>query len=185
MGPGLSEDEIRTICAQSSLEPSRDAITWFRYWDTLPEPRTKFVEVLPGFQAPSLRSCVRATLQLRHVYEQALEATTVSIDDFWPNAWLAMFADGGGTTFVLDCSDPEQPSMLRDCFREAGDDWATPIAPIAVWLANATKWMARESCRFDPARAQWLPFEAARAYWPHFDTAKPANPPIVGLPDQG
>src|SRR3954452_13028942 len=48
MGPGLSEDEIRTVCAQASLAPSDDAITWFTYWDALAEPPTKFVEVLPA-----------------------------------------------------------------------------------------------------------------------------------------
>jgi hypothetical protein len=190
MGPGLSEDEIRTVCAQSSLAPSQDAVTWFSYWDTLAEPRTKFVEVVPGFQAASLRRAVDATIKLRRAYAQVLATpppTTLSVADLWPNAWLAMFVDGGGTTFVLDCQAPEQPSLLRDCFREdfTGDDWGKPIAPLAMWLAHATEWMSTQQCRFDPAREHWLPFSAARAYWPHFDMTKPANPPIPGLPDQG
>jgi hypothetical protein len=189
MGPGISEDEIRTVCAQASLEPSRDAITWFSYWDTLAEPRTKFVEVLPHIQTTSLRTCVRSTVQMRRVYEQVLATpppTTLSVAHAWPNAWLSVFGDGGGTQFVLDCREPDRPSLLRDCFREsfAGDDWGKPIAPLAVWLANGTEWMATQSCRFDPAREQWLPFDAASAYWPHFDMTKPANPPIPGSPDQ-
>jgi hypothetical protein len=189
MGPGLAEDEIRAVCAQASLEPSRDAITWFSFWDTLAEPRTKFVEIVPGIQAASLRACVRATVQLRRVYAQVLATpspTTLTVADVWPNAWLVMFGDGGGTNFVLDCRKPERPSMLRDCFREsfASDDWGKPIAPLAAWLAHATEWMAMESCRFDQQREGWLPFDAAHAYWPHFDLTKPANPPIPGSPDQ-
>jgi hypothetical protein len=179
MGPGLSEDEIRTICARASLEPSRDAIAWFSYWDTLAEPHTKFVELLPGVQAAPLRSCVDATIQLRGVYEQVLtipSPTTPSLADVWPNQWLLMFGDGGGTTFVLDCQESAQPSMLRDCFREAfaSDDWGTPIAPLSVWLTNATDWITTmPSCRFDAVQEHWLPFDEAHAYWPHFDMTKP------------
>jgi hypothetical protein len=190
MGPGLSEDEIRTICARSSLVPSCDAIAWFSYWDTRAEPRTRFVEIVPGFQAVSLRRCVDSTIQLRRGCEQVLvmpPPSTLSVEDVWPNSWLAVFVDGGGTTFVLDCRDPARPSTLRDCFREdfTGDAWGRPIAPLAVWLSHATEWMASQACRFDPAREQWLPFQAAHAYWPHFDISMPANLPIPGLPDQG
>jgi hypothetical protein len=189
MGPGLSEDEIRTVCAQASLEPSRDAITWFSYWDTLAEPRTKFVEVLPGFQTASLRVCLRNTVAMRQVFRDVLgqPVPRFGFEDAWSSAWLSLFADGGGTQFVVDCREPERPSMLRDCFRESftGPDWGKPIAPLASWLTNATEWMTTQSCRFDPARQGWLPFEVAHTYWPHFDMTKPPNPPIHGSPNQG
>jgi len=177
MGPGLSEDEIRTVCAESSLVPSRDAITWFTYWDTLPHPPTKFVEPLPGFQTASLRTCVRSSISLRRAWEEIL-ATAPSMEltvaDVYPNAWLVLFTDGGGGHTVLDCSAPRQPSLLRYCFREdfAGPGWAKPISPLAAWLANGTEWMTTQSCRFDPAQGLWLPYEEAVAYWPHFDSGK-------------
>ena len=92
--------------------------------------------------------------------------------------------DGGGTHFVVDCREPERPSMVRDCFREdfTGPDWGKPLAPLASWLANATELMTSQSWRFDPERETWLPREAVHAYWPHFDTTKPPNLPIHGAP---
>jgi hypothetical protein len=185
MGPGLSEDEIRTGCAQASLVPSRDAITWFTYWDALVEPRTRFVEVLPGIQTASLRACLRNTVSIRQVFRDVLTQPRpqFGLEDAWSSGWLLVFGDGGGTHFVVDCREPERPSMVRDCFREnfTGHDWAKPIAPLATWLANATEWMtANESCRFDPAREHWLPLEATNEYWPHFDMTQPPNPPIHG-----
>ena len=137
--------------------PSRDAITWFTYWDTLPDPPTRFVELLPAFQTASLRTCVRSTISLRHVWEQVLEMPgprTLTVADVWPDAWLVLFTDGGGGHTVLD----------------------EPIAPLAVWLATGIDWMTTQACRFDPAFERWLPVQAARAYWPHFDVTKPPNP---------
>jgi hypothetical protein len=190
MGPGLSEDEIRTLCAQASLAPSRDAVTWLSYWDTVAEPHTRIVEILPGIQTAPLRACLRNTVAMRQVFRDVLVGQPVAgfdFEDAWSSAWLSLFGDGGGTQFVVDCREPERPSMLRDCFREnfTQPNWGKPIAPLASWLTSATKWMTTQSCRFDAEREQWLPFEAAHAYWPDFDMTKPANPPIPGLPDQG
>jgi hypothetical protein len=189
MGPGLSEDEIRTLCAQASLAPSRDVVTWLSYWDAVAEPHTRIVEILPGIQTASLRASLRITVARRQSFREILGQPVPGFDleDAWSSAWLSLFGDGGGTEFVVDCRQPERPSVLRDCFREnfSQPGWGKPIGPLASWLANATEWMTTQSCRFDPERERWLPIEAAHAYWPHFDISKPANRPIHGLPDQG
>jgi hypothetical protein len=104
MGPGLSEDEIRSICAEASLEPSQDAIAWFTVWDAKPhEARSstasRFGEVLPGFQAAPLRACVKASVWYREFAEQevgSLRPLGIEPDDLWPRAWLLMFGDGRG-----------------------------------------------------------------------------------------
>jgi hypothetical protein len=190
MGPGLSEDEIRTVCAQASLEPSRDAITWFTYWDASAERRTRLVEVLPGVQTASLRVCLRNTVVMRQTFRDVLgqPLPQFGFEDAWSTAWLSVFGDGGGTQFVVDCREPERPSIVRDCFREdfTGPDWGKPIAPLATWLGNATGWMtANQSCRFDAGQGRWLPFDAVTQYWPHFDMTRPPNPPIAGSQGQG
>ena len=182
MGPGLSEDEIRSACAEASLVPSHDAVTWFTYWDAVAEPAIRLVTILPGIQTASLHACLRNTVTMRQVFRDVLgqPLPRFGFEDAWSSAWLALFGDGGGTHFVLDCRDPVRPSLLRDCFREnfSGEDWGKPIAPLATWLTGGAEWMATQSCRFDPAAGTWLPLHAAHAYWPHFDLAKPPNPPI-------
>jgi hypothetical protein len=96
-----------------------------------------------------------------------------------------MFADGGGGHTVLDCSAPSEPSLLRDCFREsfAGPDWGKPIASLADWLRNGTRWMAAGLCRFDADRDLWWPAKNCRAYWPQFDITTEPNPRLGGPPE--
>lgn len=65
-------------------------------------------------------------------------------------------------------TDPEEPSLLRNCFSESfahPDDWGRPIRAIGPWLANATEWMRLGTCRYDPEWRGWRPREAAFAYY--------------------
>jgi hypothetical protein len=91
-----------------------------------------------------------------------------------------MFTDGGGGHTVLDCADPDAPSVLKDCFREniGGPDWGKPICELGQWIVNGTRWMQLGTCRFEPDRKSWWPGDAACAYWPDFDLEREPDPPL-------
>jgi hypothetical protein len=186
MAPGLSEDEIRSRCATAGLDPSRDAVSWWTFWDgpgaASPSPEARAQpeepmvrpEILPGFQAGPLDSCTRGITWWRQFAEQeapSLQATGTELDDLWRRSWIPMFTDGGGGHTILDCEEPEHASVLRDCFREnfASPDWGKPIRSIGPWLAHATDWLRLGTCRYDPQSGIWQPHDASRAYWPVFD----------------
>jgi hypothetical protein len=122
----VPSDRSGTVCAQASVEPSRDVISWFSYWDTLAEPRTKIVEVLPGIQTASVCVCLRNTVAMRQVFRDVLgqPVSEFGFEDAWSSGWLSLFGDGGGSAL------PEAPVR-------------SALEGFAVFGASAAGWRRR------------------------------------------
>ena len=187
MGPGRSEDEIRIKCRAAALEPSRDLITWFTFWDRRPDQearrRLPGLSLLPSYQPAPLDFCLAESTRerARAVGEMAfLRGVEVTVDDLWPDTWLWMFCDGLGSIFALDCERGDEPSAVRDCFREAyaSSEWGERVSSLGVLVQNGTRWLESGMCRWDAEHDFWSPAEAAFDYAPDFNPDREPNPPL-------
>jgi hypothetical protein len=163
--PGLSEAEIRAQFAAIGVQPSREAVAWWRYFDRPSRGAVGFpLEVLPDFQFASVPMSVEEYRAWRSQTEDLADREGWDPDDAWGQAWIPLFGTDGSGVVVLDARGAEDgPSPVRTVRPDTifGPDHAPVIAPsLGELLAGAVHWMRQGSCRFEPERRAWWPVEA-------------------------
>lgn len=162
--PGLSEAEIQAQFGAIAVEPSEEALRWWRYFDRPDRALVGFpLEVLPDFQFASVPMSVEAYGLYRRIADENAEPGW-DPEQAWATQWLPIFLTEGSGAVVLDCRGPGHgPSPVRTVRPDTiyGPDHAPMIAPsLGELVAGAVRWMQQGACRFDPERRAWWPLEA-------------------------
>lgn len=167
--PGPSEDRVRGELEAIGLQPSKELLRWWTYFDGPAEAcRVRPLEILPGLEFLSRRLAVRAYRSLGEVAVRSaavVPSGPVRPDDIWHPQWIPIFGILSGGEVVVDCSNgSEQAAPLRIAYPDEIDERV--LAPdLGTFIAQSTTWLNAGEHGYDAEAGRW-PLESWKTALP-------------------